>query len=151
MTRLLRSRFQTALRNHHPTVQSNAKGLFQFDDVGLNEYVLTVEADGYAPQHRHIKVGPEAKPHDFCLEAGQKIGNRVVDDTGQPVPGACGVLNRWHVHTDLARFFHWSVKSPVPQQVMLKVYKRYSNQYEVLKTTVSLSQLESELITMKNR
>ena len=74
-----------------------------------------------------------------------------MDDTGQPVPGACVVLNRWHVHTDLARFFHWSVKSPVPQQVMLKVYKRYSNQYEVLKTTVSLSQLENELITLKNR
>ena len=141
--------------NHHPTVRSNAKGLFQFDDVGLNEYVLTVEADGYAPQHRHIKrpfiVGPEAKPHDFRLEAGQKICSRVVDDAGQPVPGACVVLNRWHVHTDLAGFFHWSVKSPVPQQVMLKVYKRYSNQYKVLETTVALSQLESQPITLKNK
>ena len=47
--------------NGHPTVQTDAQGRFRFDSVKLAEYVLTVEANGYAPQHRHIKVGPEAR------------------------------------------------------------------------------------------
>ena len=135
----------------YPTVQTDAQGRFHFESVKLGEYVLTVEGDGYAPQHKHVKVGPESKPQDFQLKAGRKICNRVVDDTGGAVPGACVVLNLWHVHTDLEGFFHWSVEDPAPQQVAMKVYKRYSNQYEELETTVALSQLESQPITLKNR
>ncbi len=135
----------------YPTVQTDAQGQFQFESVKLGEYVLTVEADGYAPQHRHIKVSPESKPQDFRLKHGRKIRSRVVDDTGQPVSGACVVLNRWHVHTDLAGFFHWSVESPLPEQVAIMVYKRYSGHYEILKATVSFSQLERQPIALKNR
>ena len=135
----------------HPTVQTETEGHFRFESVKLGEYVLTVEADGYAPQHRHIKVGPEAKPQEFQLKTGQKICNRVVDDTGRPVPGACVVLNRWHVHTDRAGFFHWSVAAPLPEQVSIRVYKRYSGQYETLKTTVPFSQLERRPIILPRR
>ena len=67
------------------------------------------------------------------------------------VGGACVVLNRWHIHTDPHGFFHWSLEAPVPQQVAMKAYKRYSNQYEELETTVALSQLESQPIVLKNR
>ena len=85
--------------NGYPTVQTDARGRFGFDSVKLGEYVLTVEADGYAPQHRHIKVGLESKEQDFCLKPGRKISNRVMDDKGQLVGGACVVLNRWqHPH-----------------------------------------------------
>ena len=117
----------------------------------LGEYVLTVEADGYAPQHRHIKVGLESKAQDFCLKPDRKISNRVMDDKGQLVGGVCVVLNRWHIHTDSAGYFDWSAESPLSQQVTLKVYKRYSGDYETLDTTVALSQLESKPITLKSR
>ena len=76
--------------NGYPTVQTDARGRFGFDSVKLGEYVLTVEADGYAPQHRHIKVGLESKSQDFCLKSGRKISNRVVDEKGKPVAGAEG-------------------------------------------------------------
>ena len=88
---------------------------------------------------------------EFSLKPGQKVCNRVVDSTGQPVSGACVVLNRWHTHTDPVGFYHWSVEAPLPGQVEIRVYKRYSGQYETLKTTVPFSQIESQPITLKNR
>ena len=57
--------------NGYPTIQTHAQGRFCFENVKLGEYVLTVEADGYAPQHRHIKVEPQTQPHEFRLEAGR--------------------------------------------------------------------------------
>ena len=146
--------------NGHPTVQTDAQGRFRFESVKLGEYVLTVEADGHAPHHRHIKFGPEAKPQEFCLKAGRKVRSRVVDSTGRPVPGACVVLNRWHVHSDRVGFFHWSIEAPLPEQVEIKIFKRYDAdwsdpnskaEYETLETTVDLSELESQPITLKNR
>jgi len=74
-----------------------------------------------------------------------------MDETGRGIPGICVILNRWHVHTDSDGYFHWSLENPLPQQVTLEVYKRYSDQYEALETTVALSQLERQPITLKNR
>ena len=99
----------------YPTVKSDAEGRFDFHDVALGEYVLTVEADGYAPQHRHVR-------------------SKVMDETGRGVPGICVVLNQWHVHTDSGGYFHWSVEAPLPEQVEIRVYKRYSGQYKELET-----------------
>ena len=132
-------------------MQTDAQGQFRFESVKLGEYVLTVEAGGYAPEHRHIKVGPEAKLQEFHLKAGEKVSNRVVDNKGHAVAGACVVLNRWHIHTDSAGFFHWSVEAPLPDRVEIRVDKRYSGQYEILKATVPFSQLERQPIILKNR
>ena len=85
------------------------------------------------------------------MKAGQKICSRVVDNTGRPVPGACVVLNRWHTHTDVNGFFHWSVEAPLPEQVEIIVYKRYSDQYETLETTVPFSQIEREPIILPRK
>ncbi len=134
--------------NGYPTVKTDAKGDFRFESVKLGEYVLTVEADGYTPQHRHIKVGPQAKPQEFRLNAGRKICNQVVDEKGKPAAGACVVLNNWHMHTDAQGFFHWSLENPLPEQVSVKVYKRYGGGPVRIPLkqhyTVSLSQIESQ-------
>ena len=135
----------------HPTVQTDTQGRFRFESVKLGEYVLTVEAEGYAPQHRHIKVQPVPKAHDFRLKAGQMILNRVMDNTGRPVSGACVVLNRWHVHTDLGGYFHWSVEVPLPEQVEIRVYKRYSRHYETIKTNMPFSQIERQPIVLHRK
>ena len=137
--------------NHHPTVRTGADGRFRFDAVKLGEYVLTAEGDEFAPQVRHIKFGPEPEPQDFQLKAGRKVQNRVVDPNGQPVSGACVVLNRWHVHTDRAGYFHWSIECPLPDKVKMKVYRRYSGQYATLEATVPLSQMDSQPIILKHQ
>ena len=135
----------------HPTVQTDSQGRFRFESVKLGEYVLTVEADDYAPQSRNAKAGPGEKPQEFQLKAGLKICNRVIDNTGHPVLGACVVLNRWHVHTDRAGFFHWSVEAPPPEEVEIRVYKRYSSQYETLKTTVPFTQIGGQPIILPRK
>ena len=135
----------------HPTVQTDAQGRFRFESVKLGEYVLTVEADGYAPQSRNAKAALEAKPQEFQLKAGRKVRGRVVDNTRRPVPGACVVLNRWHVHTDRAGFFHWSVEAPLPKQVEVNVYRRYYGQYGTFKKTLPLSSIERQPIVLSGK
>ena len=137
--------------NNYPTVLTDSQGRFRFDDVKLAEYVLTVEAQGYAPQHRHIKVDPRPEPADFTLKPGRLVRNRVVDDHGNPLAGVCVVLNRWHCHTDRSGFFHWSVEAPLPEQVDVRVDKRYSGQYETLETTLPFSQLGRKPIILRRK
>ena len=115
----------------YPLTQTDGQGRFEFKDVKLAEYVLTVEAEDYAPQWRHIKVGPDPQSHSqsFELKAGKSVRGRVVDQNAEPVGGACVVLDKMHIHSDPDGFFHWAIKAPVPEEVTVKVYKRYHGQY----------------------
>jgi hypothetical protein len=137
--------------NGYPTARTDEQGRYVFEDVDLGEYVLTVEGDDYAPQHRHVNVRPQPKPVDFTLKSGQLVRGQVVGTAGQPIGGVCVVLNQWHCHTDPQGYFNWSVEDPVPQQVTLQVYKKYNSQYETLETTVALSQLENQPINLKHK
>ena len=115
-----------------PVAQTDKRGWFEFKEVRLLEYVLTVEAAGYAPKWRHIKVGEDrqSQTQSFRLTAGKALGGRVVDQTGDAVGGACVVLDRLHIHTDPAGFFHAAIEAPVPDEVTVKLYKRYHGRYE---------------------
>ena len=92
----------------------------------------------------------ERRPSRRTLRPRQASG-RVVDEQGQPIGGVCVVLNHWHCHTNPRGFFHWPVTAALPYQVTLRVGKRYVGQYELLKTTVALGQLEHEPITLRGR
>ena len=140
----------------HPTVTTDQQGRFQFEGVKLGETVLTVEAEGFAPQHRHINHVPDTKPSEFQLEPGRGVHGRVVDPKGQPVAGACVVLGLWHCHTDERGRFDWSVKAPVPTEVPVKVYKRYSGkrysgQHAVVQQSMALSEIEQHPIVLETR
>ena len=63
----------------------------------------------------------------------------------------CVVLNRWHIYTDWDGYFHWSLEDPIPQQVTLEVHNKNSGQHHTLKTTASLSPLESQPIILQRR
>ena len=135
----------------HPTVTTDEQGRFQFEDVKLGEMVLTVEAESFAPQHRHINHVPDTNPSEFQLEHGRGVHGRVVDPQGQPVIGACVVLGLWHCHTDEQGRFDWSVTAPVPAELGVKVYKRYSSQYAPLQQTMALSEIEQRPIVLETK
>jgi protocatechuate 3,4-dioxygenase beta subunit len=137
--------------NGYPTVRTDDEGHYVFEDTALGEYVLTVESEGHAPGHRRVKVGPQSKSEDFSFAPGRLVRGRVVDAEGGPVGGACVVLNKWHCHTDPLGVFHWSLEAPVPQEVTVHIYKKYSSRYKETKTTLALSQFEAEPIVLKGR
>ena len=137
--------------NGYPTVRTDEQGRYVFDDVDLGEYVLTVEGDDYAPQHRHVNARPQPQAVDFILKPGRRVRGQVVDAAGQPMGGVCVVLNQWHCHTDPQGTFHWSVEAPIPQQVVLQVYKKYDTQFTTLKTTVTLAQLVSQPMILNRK
>ena len=125
-----------------PTVQTDAKGRFRFEDVKRGEMVLTVEADGYAPSWRHIRAQPGMEPVEFELKPGRVISGRVMDETGVPVVGACVFINDWHGHTDFSGEYKWVVKGPVPETAKVRVVKRY---YTQLSRTLSLSDIQQPI------
>lgn len=114
----------------YPIAKTDARGQFEFGNVNLCEYVLTVEAEGHAPQWRHINAGAEPQTHEqqFQLKAGRSIRGRVADQNGKPVGGACVVLDKCHIHADPDGYFSWAVDAPVPEEVTVTVYKRYSGE-----------------------
>ena len=127
----------------YPVRETDARGGFEFKSVKLAEYVLTVEADGYAPQWRHINIDsdPKARSQEFRLKAGRSVRGRVVDQTGKPVGGACVVLDAWHMHADPDGFFDWAVEAPVPKAVNVRVCKRYSAEYGAFDARLSVRRI----------
>ena len=137
--------------NGHPTVRTDVQGRFRFDDVSLGETIVTVEANGYAPRHRPVKVEPQPLPLDFTLKPGRRVRGRVTDQAGSPVAGACVVLDAWHTHTDDNGFFHWAAETPLPDEMAVKIYKRYSNVYVTLDQKLSLASIEEEPIILSRK
>ena len=134
--------------SQHATVTTDPDGSFRLNNIKLGEWILTVEAEDFAPHHRRIQHLPSTQPLTFQLQPGRAVRGRVVDPQGQPVVGACVVLGHFHCHTDAGGHFAWSVTRPVPDQVAVKVRKRYSRQYTVLQKTMSLVEIEQQPIVL---
>ena len=137
--------------NDYPTSRTDKDGRFQFDDVRLGEVILTVDAPGYAPRHRRVRVTQNRGVQRFTLKQGSGILGRVTDQTGLPIAGACVVLADWHTHTDQDGDFHWSVEAPLPSQVDVKVYKRYSDAYDETIERVSLESIQQTPLILRRR
>jgi len=135
--------------NGYPTVETDTEGRFRFEAVELGELILTVEAEGYAPQYRRVTVVPDVGPQDVRLNPGRSVRGRVVSEQGDPLPGFCVVIRRSHIHTDADGFFHWAADGPVPGEVGVEVLRKRDTRYEPFKDTVSLSQIEEQPITLK--
>ena len=135
--------------NSHPTVQTDKNGRFQFDRIRLGEVILTVDAPGYAPRHRRISVAPKTEDQRFTLRQGRGVRGRVIDQTGLPVAGACVVLNDWHTHTKQDGAFHWAIEDPVPNQIDVKIYKRYSSVYDKTIARVPLESIQQEPLILR--
>ncbi|MEE3369998.1 MAG: sialidase family protein [Planctomycetota bacterium] len=134
--------------NQYPVVSTDPAGRFRIKDIKLGEWILTVEAEDFAPQLRRIQHLAKTPPHTFQLQPGRGVQGRVVDRQGQPVVAACVVLGHFHCHTDVDGHFSWSLPQPVPAQVAVKVHKRYSRQYTVLQKTMSLADIEQQPIVL---
>lgn len=79
---------------------------------------LIVQAPGMTPQLRQIQLQEPTHTVDFVLAPGRIFRGRVVDEAGNPIPGAVVRTDshfdpyiptrfQWLTHTDLTGYFEW--------------------------------------------
>ena len=94
-------------------------------------------------------MAPKTEDQRFTLRQGRGVRGRVIDQTGVPVAGACVVLNDWHTHTKQDGAFHWAIEDPVPNQIDVKIYKRYSSVYDKTIARVPLESIQQEPLILR--
>src|SRR5205085_123709 len=87
--------------------------------------IVTVQAEGFAPQFRDVRVQDRTAPVEFKLaEPGSVVRGKVVDIQGKPVAGAFVAADTWRGHrsiqfrvdTDKEGRFEWR---SAPKDVVL--------------------------------
>ena len=97
----------TRLGTEYPKTQTDGKGVFEFKNVRPGDLVLTVQAEGYAPELKDFSLSKETPPVEFRLEPGKTIKGKIVDVEGKPVAGAVVAADTWRGHYSL----EWRVDS----------------------------------------
>jgi beta-lactamase regulating signal transducer with metallopeptidase domain/protocatechuate 3,4-dioxygenase beta subunit len=70
------------------STKTEPDGQFAFRILKPGEIVLAVQAKGFAPESRAVKVVPGLPALEFRLKKGEIVSGRVVDDSGNPVANA---------------------------------------------------------------
>jgi beta-lactamase regulating signal transducer with metallopeptidase domain/peroxiredoxin len=87
---------------HAPTATTNERGEFSLENCTTGPTIITIEAEGFAPQFRDVRVEARTAPVEFQLtEPGSSLRGKVVDIEGKPVAGAYVAAARWRGHQSL--------------------------------------------------
>ena len=85
-----------------PTGTTNERGEFSLENCTVGQTIITIEADGFAPQFRDVRVAARTAPIEFQLtEPGSLLRGKVVDIEGKPVAGAFFAADTWRGHRSL--------------------------------------------------
>jgi protocatechuate 3,4-dioxygenase beta subunit len=68
--------------------KTDANGQFTLRIAKAGDITIYIQAKGFAPEERAVKVVPGLPLVEFRLKKGEIIGGRVVDEGGNPIPGA---------------------------------------------------------------
>ncbi len=99
---------------HYPETVTTEEGRFEFGDVGTETIILTVQAQGYAPEVREVSAGSGLV--EFILHPPSIIKARVIDTTGAPLVGVTVFADmwrryraiEWRTETDQEGRFAWT-------------------------------------------
>ncbi|OHB67601.1 MAG: hypothetical protein A2Y77_13960 [Planctomycetes bacterium RBG_13_62_9] len=86
----------------YPSIKTDSDGRFRFGNARPGEMVLTVQAQGHAPDLRQIVVHQGTELVEFRLEAGHTLRGQVVDKAGNPISGAFVAVDTWRGHRSLS-------------------------------------------------
>ncbi len=78
-----------------PATTTDAKGDFILERCAEGSTIVTVKAEGLAPQLREVRVGERIEPLEFHLEPASVLRFRVIDGQGKPVAGAFVYAQTW--------------------------------------------------------
>ena len=91
-----------------PTATTNELGDFTLENCDRGPSILTVQADGFAPQIIDVRVEEGTAPVEIELtEPGAVVHGKVVDIEGEPVVGAFFGVESWRGH----RSIHFQVNT----------------------------------------
>ena len=91
--------------SHYPSTKTNAEGYFEFvNESSDQEMILTVQAEGYAPELRAVWPREDMNEVVFNLEPGYIIAGVVVDRNDKPIAESTIVADTWRGH----RSIQWS-------------------------------------------
>ncbi len=84
-----------------PTAKGDASGVFTLNNCPEGPSVVTVQAPGFAPELRDVRVGDGGEPIEFRLGPSATLRIRVVDRDGKPVVGAFFAADTWRGHRSI--------------------------------------------------
>jgi peroxiredoxin/protocatechuate 3,4-dioxygenase beta subunit len=84
-----------------PRATSGDDGTFVLRNCAAGASIVTVQADGFAPQIQDVRVENETPPVAFRLEPAATIRFRVVDAAGNPLAGVDVAADTWRGHRSL--------------------------------------------------
>ncbi|MFC1677659.1 carboxypeptidase regulatory-like domain-containing protein, partial [Planctomycetota bacterium] len=85
-----------------PRSNTDEDGRFEFDHCQEGDTVVTVTADGYAPELKIINVAEGVEPIEFVLAAGNNLYGRVVDIEGNALEGVNISIAVWREYYSLS-------------------------------------------------
>ncbi len=78
-----------------PAATTNANGEFALERCAEGPNIVTVQAEGLAPELREVRVDGRLAPLAFTLQPGSELRLRVIDMQGKPVAGAFVFPQTW--------------------------------------------------------
>ena len=87
---------------NHPAATTNERGEFTLENCERGPSIVTVLADGFAPQIGEVRVEEHTRPVEIRLtEPGSVLRGKVVDIEGKPLAGAFFGADTWRGHRSL--------------------------------------------------
>ncbi len=130
--------------------KTDDQGRFEFGQADYVTEILTVQAEGYAPELKQVGVHRDMGPVEFTLEPGYSIYGRVVDVNGNPINEAYVRVVEWRGYstiewssrTDKEGRFVWD--SAPPDEI--KIYVRKSGYMDSRRNLLVASEDEYEIV-----
>ncbi|MEX0677479.1 MAG: carboxypeptidase regulatory-like domain-containing protein, partial [Pirellulales bacterium] len=114
---------------NEPVSHTDENGRFVLANCKPGKSLVTIQADGYAPQFQELTIGTANAELQFKLAGGHVTRVRVLDVEGNPIQGAFFCTDTWRgyrslalrVETDAEGRAEW--KSAPPDAVLCDIFK----------------------------
>ncbi len=94
-------------RDWNPKTKTDDHGRFQFRNAAAAESLVSVQADGHAPEVKSVQVRDGIPPFEFRLGPGRTIRGSVADSQGRPLANANIAVDLWNG----IRILDWHTKA----------------------------------------